>query len=205
MSELIPADYLRLSALGRRLHIRHRSPCSGVGLSGSGARDPRSCGVPQLRVAQHQAVQAHSRALAMIGRRLRKHGTQVRHHALQRGTVSDAPPCIIPQTGGKWTQPVSCQIRTFVPNCADALGAFWSRAWDCPRARARASSRLMPRNSSCRSSVWAVSPRLAESDASHRAGRRNGRAGDDRARPRRAGSPARRRRARPCSMIGAMA
>ena len=39
-----PADYLRLSALGRRLHIRHRSPCSGVGLSGSGARDPRSPG-----------------------------------------------------------------------------------------------------------------------------------------------------------------
>jgi len=36
------ADYLRLSALGRRLHIKHRSTCSDVGLPRSGARDPRS-------------------------------------------------------------------------------------------------------------------------------------------------------------------
>jgi len=33
------ADYLRPSALGRRLHIKHRLPCSGVGLSGSRARE----------------------------------------------------------------------------------------------------------------------------------------------------------------------
>ncbi len=38
-SRSLPADYLRLSALGRRLHIKHRLPCSGVGLSGSGARE----------------------------------------------------------------------------------------------------------------------------------------------------------------------
>ncbi len=89
----------------------------------SGGVPHGSCGVAQLRVAQHQVVQADSRTLAMIGRRSRKHGTQVRHHALQHGTVSDATPCIIPQAGGKWTHRVSCQIRTFVPTRRGGAGA----------------------------------------------------------------------------------
>ena len=65
-----------------------------------------ACGVPQLRVAQHQVVQAHSRAVAMFGRRLRKHGTQIRHHALLR-----AAPCQLPTRAAFPGQAVSGRSR----------------------------------------------------------------------------------------------
>ena len=164
-----------------------------------------ACGVPQLRVAQHQVVQAHSRALAMIGRRLRKHGTQVRHHALQQAAPCQMPPrCIIPRAGGKWTEPMSPQIRTFVPTCADAPARAMSGGLDCPRVRVRASSGLMPRNSCCvghRPGPCRPAP-ADESDASNCAERRSGRGRRRTGRPGRAGNPGRRRQARPCSMIG---
>jgi hypothetical protein len=66
-------------------------PVSGLHPEAGQQRGHPGSGAGQPRVGQHQVVQPHRRAIGVLGRRPREHGTQVRHHALQPGTAPMPP------------------------------------------------------------------------------------------------------------------